>query len=399
MLYSIGSATFRTSPGYRLVRFEDLPPAQQQALSELQRDPDFYGILCPRADSFHVRRLKAVDRNTAELFLALQHPGPLPSHIKRTLKQKCDREVARLVLDGILEIEHNHTFSSGVAAYPLIYGQSTPVVPDDSPIARLSVQALQYAQALQIDDSATLSSRLYFYNRQPVTPYWLRRFPSQDAVMEYLDLKHHNTPAHLLERGWHFSPPPAGRSEWLVWKRSSESPFGEAPGATYKLYVSAHCRFLSDVFERVSHALAESDAIAFKMGANAYNLLRPDKMVIYFHSSDPLRRFAHSLDPALDGIPAHGVPFTAQIGRSSILSWGVDPPVRQDVLSLQDTESWRSWVTNRLAAALLTAAATADRAVEPWEFALQRLKLDGVDIATWTPEDTGWDDFIIGGIN
>jgi hypothetical protein len=28
--------------------------------------------------------------------------------------------------------------------------------------------------------------------------------------------------------------------------------------------------------------------------------------------------------------------------------------------------------------------------MEPWQFALERLRLDGVDTATWTPVETIW---------
>jgi hypothetical protein len=56
----------------------------------------------------------------------------------------------------------------------------------------------------------------------------------------------------------------------------------------------------------------------------------------------------------------------------------------------REHESWRLWVTNRLAIALLAARRSPLRAMTAWEFAVVRLELDGVDIATWAPAAAVW---------
>jgi hypothetical protein len=52
-------------------------------------------------------------------------------------------------------------------------------------------------------------------------------------------------------------------------------------------------------------------------------------------------------------------------------------------------ESWRLWLARRLASALVTAQAmgstTNGPSDEAWRFALDRLRLEGVDTDTWTP--------------
>ena len=63
-------------------------------------------------------------------------------------------------------------------------------------------------------------------------------------------------------------------------------------------------------------------------------------------------------------------------------------------LSWMGRESWRLWLTNRLANALLTAkrtpASSSASSLRPWQYALERLRLEGVDTSSWTPADRLW---------
>jgi hypothetical protein len=62
----------------------------------------------------------------------------------------------------------------------------------------------------------------------------------------------------------------------------------------------------------------------------------------------------------------------------------MDPVDGKRPLAWQEHESWRLWLTNRLAAALLSAAGTVDEKVA---FALERVRHEGVDTTTWIPDD------------
>src|SRR5262249_57560169 len=90
---------------------------------------------------------------------------------------------------------------------------------------------------------------------------------------------------------------------------------------------------------------------------DAEGLLRPDKIVAYFPTLDGLRTASDRLATRLDGCPAHGVPFTSELSGGGLLSWGVDPPASERLVNWQPQESWRLWLTNRLANALFTARA------------------------------------------
>jgi hypothetical protein len=127
----------------------------------------------------------------------------------------------------------------------------------------------------------------------------------------------------------------------------------------------------------------------FKIGKDIYGLLRPDKIVAYCKSFEELSCLANTLLPEIKEYPAQGVPFTAGFGDTGILSWGTDPPDEVQVSNEINRESWRLWVTNRLAVALLAArAATTD--LEPWQFALERMRLEGVNTEKWIPSQTIW---------
>src|SRR5262249_3025563 len=125
-------------------------------------------------------------------------------------------------------------------------------------------------------------------------------------------------------------------------------------------------------------------------GRDASGLLRPDKLVVYFHQLADLQRTAEEIERRLGGLPAHGVPFTAGISDDGLLSWGSDPPRGHASYGRPEQESWRIWVTNRLALALLAARSSGMGSIEPWRFAIERIGLDGVDPRTWAPAQQIW---------
>src|SRR4051812_14272049 len=149
----------RANPAYELVLWDRLAPEERRALDRLPYDPDFYGILRPRPAEAPGAPLgvKAVDRDTALLVFTLREPGPLPSYVRSALGEATGRTIARLIADGILEIERDGEFVCGPAALEL--GRQAAAA--GGRLAELSVAALRYGQALAIDDPLRLSLRLY----------------------------------------------------------------------------------------------------------------------------------------------------------------------------------------------------------------------------------------------
>jgi hypothetical protein len=384
LLKNIVEASFRANPAYKLVLFDRLPPDQQDALRDLTRDPYLYGVLIPREGGG--RNTKSVCRDTALLLYALSQPGTLPAYARAMLGEDCNQAVAELVLDEVLEMEHAGEFVCGAGAYDLIY-QRRPAAVEEGALARLTRAALEYGQALDIEDSGRISARLYFYNRAPLSAFWKRRFPGQDAVASYLGIESGGALRQLLDGSWIRLKPSAQSEGWFQWQAVNDKTSGGGSSHVYKLYVSPKPEFIREAFQGMVEALTDTQAHHFKVGCDAPGLLRPDKMVAYFSSFEALGAAATRIGAALEGCEAQGVPFTAALQADGLLSWGIDPAADKVTLSWQEHPSWRLWVTNRLAVALVSARSAGDIGLEPWRFALERLRLENVDTDTWTPTE------------
>jgi hypothetical protein len=390
------SATrLRTNPAYELVLFDRLSESERESLRSLAEDPECYGVLRPRADS--KLSLKAVSRDTALLLFALQQPGVLPRFAAQMLGDDCAATIGSMVLDGILQIEIEGATISGPEAAESIYG-TAPRAEGATHLATLSRRAIAYAASLPLEDPLELSARLYAYNTIPASSRWRSVLPAADATAEYLGLRdgglRGGTGALSPSNTW------GDRTEtqnWISFRAINAkltSAQVSAPSIGYKLYVSPACDRVRDAVEAVAEAVAHSNALQWKVGRGIHGLLRPDKMVVYFHHFADLQEVALKIMDRLQGCASHGVPFTAELTGGGLLSWGVDPPgdaTRE--LSWLGGESWRGKVCNRLAAALVHAQncnreegkGDSVEATNAAQFATQRLRLEGIDTDTWTP--------------
>ncbi|HEY6252691.1 MAG TPA: hypothetical protein VI685_22265 [Candidatus Angelobacter sp.] len=391
MTKSLRDFRLQANPEYELVLLDRLPEAEQQTLQGLKGDPECYGILRPR-NSGNLT-IKAASRDAALLFFTLQNPGPLPRYVETSLGQECDRTIAQMVLDGILEIEADGVMLSGPAAHAHICDDQ-PFVEQESFLAALSRRALQYAETLAVTEASLLSHRLYSYNRLPASPRWRQLLPDKDAVERHLGVDE-GAAGRLLSRNW-TRIPSSPQQPWLAWQ-SHRAPAITEPGPTYKLYVSPACSELPEAFQAIAAVAATSPFHHFKVGSDVYGLLRPDKMVLYFHHLADLQETGERIMQELSECPAHGVPFTAELAGNGLLSWGIDPPAEKHTVPWLERESWRLWIANRLAAALIVARNSGNTDIPPWRFALERLRLEGVETQTWTPSRTlAWAESIPG---
>lgn len=381
-MIELSEVRFRSSPHIELKTLSELSPEQQDAFRELERDADFYGLLVPRRPS--AINIKSVGRETAELFRGLSTPGRLGSMLLD--RSEARAEVVDLVLDCILEVENDGAFHTGADALSLVC--AAPAEPRaDHAVARLSREALRYAQDIESVDPQTLTSAIYFYNRIPLSRFWTERFPDRAGVAAYLGIDRGSLRA-LLEQHWAFAPPEHSNG-WLSW-----SPLAprrrSADGVTHKLYVSPRAEHVRDAFASLVRVLATFPGSQMKIGQDAFGLLRPDKMVAYFHSREELDQAAAATQRELAGCPAHGVPFTAGIDADGLLSWGLDPPDTSRALSWLGRESWRLWLAQKMGSAFAVAKEARGSAIEPWRFVVERVRRLGVDVDTWTPEASLW---------
>ncbi len=304
----------------------------------------------------------------------------LPQYAIRQMGEECDSVVGAMIADGILEAELDGRMIAGPAAYHAIFGEPALPAPGGF-LGALSRRAIEYADALEIYDADVLAARLYSYNRIPITPAWRRRLPDTGAVETFLGLNGAHT-MRLLDREW-LRVPQTANPAWISFRSLRHRvPSGEI----HKLYVSPRCEALAEAIDAVVPVLPRFKVFHWKVGRDLAGLLRPDKIVIYVCDAAALQELAAELRERLANCPAHGVPFTAEIAPSGVLSRGVDPPSEESHgLQWLQGESWRVRVCRRLAAALVAAKRMTERHVTPVRYALDRLRLEKVDTDTWAP--------------
>ena len=229
-------------------------------------------------------------------------------------------------------------------------------------IADLSGSAVRYGERLARLPEPALWIRLYDFGRRPVTARLRRRFPDVGAVAAFAEA----SCGPILHRDWRELP---GTPHWRRWAAA-----GSSGRVAAKLYVSVAPDALPGAVGVVAGLAQASSITAFKVGADVAGLCRPDRLVVYVAAAEDLPPLGALLRSRLAGCPADGVPFSASITPDGLLSWAVDPP---------SGESWRQWVTARLARHLR--ACVREGRPGPARAALDRLGLEGVDTVRWTP--------------
>jgi len=321
--------------------------------------------------------MMAASREVALLLLTLQEPGSLPSYVVGANDPEIDRTISQLLLDGVLEMEVAGEFVSGAAALRGV----TTASDEQGRIAKISREAVIYASALDTESALDIEARLYMYNQTPLTPAWSREIPNRRAVRSFLGVDHGPTAA-LIKEHWRESDGDA--DAWIQWI-ATEPRGADATGrsASYKVYVSPVVGALPDAFATTVRVLADAGVAAFKVGATPRDVARPDKLVAYFRTRERALECARLLADELAGTKAQGVPFSAAVGDAGVVSWGMDPA---DQLGRPPETSWRRWICRRLAHYIAAAGAAPSADVPPWQFALERLRLDGVDTTRWEPD-------------
>jgi hypothetical protein len=130
---------------------------------------------------------------------------------------------------------------------------------------------------------------------------------------------------------------------WQAWVTENDrAPGDSATSHAHKVYVSPLPDHLAAAVQAVARAAADGGAHSFKVGGTASGIHRPDKIVLYFDTAVDADAAAHRLAVQLSGLPAHGVPFTGQLGETGMVSRGFD----------QSGLSWRLLVCRLLGSAL-----------------------------------------------
>lgn len=389
-LLNIVDARFRANPAYSLVVFDRLPAAHQEQLKAMVEDNEFYGVL--QSSNGNGSGPKAVDQETALLLLTLQEPGPIPEYVRRKFGRSCNQAIAELVLEGILEMALGGSaeFTSGDSAHSHLFRQIDHTFKSKNRLAQLSYDALNYGQRLPQVTSRDLAMRLYRYNTIPISPSWRKTWQKWQSLPRVLRIQKPGPLKTMLDQHWRNSNPEGEDSGWLSWHKTDQprSPRLQMR-LPYKLYISIMPEVFPDMWPNILEQLTHSDVASFKIGKDMAGLLRPDKLVAYLPDFASLAYIAKGLQTLLQGCPPQGVPFSAPIDEHGLLSWGMDPNKDLASFDSQGSESWRTWITGELASAIVEAR-EGSAGVEPRLFALDRLRLLGIDTENWVPRQSMW---------
>jgi hypothetical protein len=296
------------------------------------------------------------------LLAALERPSVLPAALREQVAD-CDRVIARLVLDGLVEVRRGSRFVTGAAALAVagrIEGRAAVG-------SRISELALRYALATRHLPTRVLADRLYAFNSLP------RRPGADNSAQQFADLTgiEVESPAPRLGgKDWSLQ----SSGPWLYFRRGA--PFR----AHFKIYLCPQPQSVAAVIPKFAEVLAVARDITFKVAFPAAQLARPDKIVAYFASFEAVQKTLAALTSIGLGTPAQAVPFSAPVLGTELLSWGVDPPS----LPSQKAVSWRSWVTRQVAecAGGISAATPPDEALAALTAALE---LRDIDPVQWLP--------------
>ncbi len=370
------------APRYRLLVPGRLPAHVRRRLGPAASDPALGGVLVPGRGLGGEPLV--VEHEVAALLGALKRPGRVPQALARRFGSVAPDVVGGLVLDGVLAVRDGSSWLTGADAYGTIIARACVVRPRGR-IGRLTVAALRYGARLGTTDVGALASRLYRFNTIPVSPRWHRLDPGDDVVASWFERE-----GRVATSAWVRDAEVSSGQAWLFWRsrRVRRAPGRRLP--VYKLYISPRGDALRRTLPLLREGLSETDAFALKVGAGVQGLLRPDKIVAYFPDRPSLLDAAGRLGPLLRHVRAQGVPFTAALLPSGLLSWGIDPPEDRRPPGLERQASWRYWISVRAATALVAARGATRPRVPAWDFALARLALEGIDVRSFAPVGRRW---------
>lgn len=237
-------------------------------------------------------------------------------------------------------------------------------------VARAAVVALHHARTGRPADAGAVTALLYNANSLPMGPRSRADYHPRQIDQLLSRSTRQLTGYTRCRTGY-----------WQAWIAEAEAPYGD-PLSRYihKVYVSPLAACLESAVTAVAGVGRDCAAYSFKVGGTTAGVLRADKIVMYFDSSDAADLAAQGLAERLGPMPAQGVPFSGQVGPTGIVSRGAD----------RNGLSWRLMVCQLIADSLVRQAGAAG-AAEPTpvdqlvQLALADARRSGLDTDTFAP--------------
>lgn len=378
---------FRLNPRYRLVRLNTASGDLRDLAQRLSADPELYGLLLP--DSGGGLATKAVNRDVWRLLAAMRTPASALTAARSSADYR--RFLIKQLVDGVLEVAGERGFVSGVEGLRLL----VPARKNEfvgHPLQLLSRRAIEIGYQSGVNALSPLACRLYFHNRIPVTREWLGRFPDESAMLKFLKLRLDGTwpgmPSSVRPAAVHSGKEPdSAKRYWRCWDISGSPRLKPGTQTVFKVYLCVRPEAADILLHHALRSLPGSGASRLKIPRTAQGLLRPDKFVVYFASRRDAEAFGRRVAADARLVPPQPTPFTAPLDDIGIASMGADPPSFMEAMPGQERSSWRFWVSQRLARAILNVRRSPS--ADPVSDVLAAVKSSGVDPEAWLPK--GWD--------
>lgn len=377
----------RLNPRYRLVRLSTASGELLEIARRLSADPDLFGLLLPEAGVGLAT--KAVNKDVWTLLSGLRSPsspralgGSSPAYRRFLTKQ---------LVDGVVEMSVEGGFLSGVEALRRL-SPEREVAFSGHPLQRLSRRAVEIAYASGEDSLSPLACRLYFHNRLPASRQWLERFPDEAALLKFLKLgsdgRWPGMPSSIrpVPAGTGKSTNPA-RAYWRCWDIPGSPRVEPGEGTIFKVYLCARPEGADVLLHHALRRLPKSGASRLKIPRTVHGLLRPDKFVAYFSRRADAEAYGRAVASVARSAPPQPTPFTHPLDKIGIASMGADPPAFVESSPWLERTSWRFWISQRLARAIINARR--GNPSDPVEDVLAAARSSGIDPETWLPN--GWD--------
>ncbi len=386
---------YRMNPLFTITPAGELSPGQRERFRRFLSRENVYGLLHAPPDSNLT--VKVIDRGLAVFLEKFRQPARIPEVHPGFFDQGGAQKrqfILRLVLDEVLEVSHRGRFIAGVDAvnrvlYPGRIGSEAGPGEGMNCIQSLSRGAILTAVKSSCDDPRDLSFILYAFNRIPMSRYWRMRFPDEAAVAEFLGLKEDGSwegmPARVRVR-------PVKRDEqgepmpfdviWRSWNTGEQGEEWKKP--KYKVYVSPAAKDLPEVFRMVREGMLKWNVSSMKTGREIQELLRPDKLMLYFSDYRSALDCAAEIADMLSPFGYHGVPFTCPVWEDNPgVSVGVDPPD-----GLTGSGSWRSYIADKIALAIKSIRRRGED--DYLDHINTHLRALGIDGSNWRPVNRDW---------
>lgn len=386
---------FRLNPIFEIIPVEELTEKQRTGFRRILSGKNIHSLLhAPGKAEFSV---KALNQPLAEFLENLREPQRVKDLLVK-FREESDKEIRQLliqlILDGVLEVESNGGYLSGIEALNKVISPAAHTAARDESRNKtftheISKRALEFTLLSVYKHPRDLAWILYNFNRLPMNRARRLRLPDEESVSRFLDLDEDGCWQGMSEQ---IQPIAAERDDegnykpffqvWRSWRIGQKRKGKEAAG--YKVYLCPMPEDVPAVFKLVRENVAGTGAHAMKTARVASALLRCDKLIVYFRSISEALEFVEGLRKGTSSFRGQGIPFSYQVNRESpMISIGVDPPGKFGI-----DNSWRRYVTDKLALAIQ--GCHREKADSPLEYIRTNMRIFGVDIDEWRPVNRDW---------